>query len=136
MSVVGPSDKFIGTLNIDDFATYSVTLDLSPNLAPGRYSIPVTISFKDGKNQDHSLTKNVDIMVYSNSDFSRLNSGQSPSQGASGFGSRRNTNSNAGGLFGLGLIPTIAIAIIVLIALYFGYKKFGPKKKPVEKVEK
>ena len=129
--VIGTSDKFIGTLNVDDFATFQVNVmetgsagnvgstgtgaAASQNTGASAATLPVTITFKDSDNQAHTITKNVDLQSASAAGFA----------GASGsFAGRR----NAGGLFGLGLIPSIILVIVVLGILVYGYKYWKHEK--------
>ncbi len=122
-TVVGGSDKFIGTMNVDDFATFQITIDVPPSLPAGEYSVPISIEFKDAENIDHTITKQVGFQVYSGADAMRLNA-QSGSAGTSGFSGR-----NSGGvLFGFGWVQIIG-AIVVVVLAYFGYKRWKGSKK-------
>ena len=119
LRVVGASDKFIGTLNVDDFATFQVNViptgaGTGASAGAAASTIPVTITFKDSTNTEHTIMKNV--AVESASAFGT---------GASGsFADRR----NAGGLFGLGLIPSIILVALVLLLIVYGYKKWKHEK--------
>lgn len=115
--VNGPNDKFIGTLNVDDFANLQLNLDIPGRTSPGSYDIPLQITFKDSRNNPHMYTKTVQIKV--GNGIPQI-SGNAPDPASF----RRN---NQGGLFGLGLIPTIIGAVVIIIAGYFGYKKIRGK---------
>ncbi len=123
LPVVGATDKFIGTLNIDDFAAFQITVNVPPNLAPGEYSIPINVSFKDSTNQLHEVQRQVPIRIYSQADAA-ANNGFSGATGGSGFRGRGN-----GGLFGLSLVEEIVLVIVVAVAAYFGYRWYRGKKK-------
>lgn len=128
--VVGTSDKFIGTLNIDDFTTFPVTVTVSQNLAPGDYILPIAITFKDANNQQQTIVKDVTITVYSAQDAGRL-SMLSGSSATSTTGTTTSTNGFSGrqaGLFGIPYTWIIGAAVL-LVAGYFGYKKFKGNKK-------
>ena len=134
LKITGTTDKFIGTLNVDDFATFQLTVNVPQNLSPGDYTIPIVITFKDSKNGQHNISKDVDVTVYSGQDAARmsLTGGTSSSSTSTTAYSR-----SSGGLFGLGLIPTIAGALVLLILGYFGYKKYkGGKKQKIEGQQK
>ncbi len=60
LQIEGTADKFIGTLNVDDFASFQV--DLRPKQPTGAYTLPVVIQFKDNDNVDHSIRKQVQIV--------------------------------------------------------------------------
>ncbi len=124
LPVVGATDKFIGTLNIDDFAAFQITVNVPPSLAPGEYSIPINVSFKDSTNQLHNVQEQVPLTVYSPAEAA-ANNGFS---GAGGTGTPRTRN--GGGLFGLSLIEEIVLGAVILILAYFGYKRFKGGKKP------
>jgi hypothetical protein len=116
LTLSGITDKFIGTLNVDDYVSFDLTVDVAPGLSSGTYEIPIAIQFKDSKNAQQTITKYAEITVSSGAAFS----GNSTS--ASGLRSRN--SSAAGGLFGLGLIPTIVGALVVIVIGYFAYRKW------------
>lgn len=128
--LVGNPDKFIGTLNIDDFATFPVTVSIAPGLAAGTYDFPVSISFKDSMNNPQTITQNIDLQVLSAGDAARFGAAGNLS---GGFGRGRAT-----GLFGISFLSLsdpvgIIIVVIVLALLYFGYKRWknGKKQAPL-----
>ena len=128
----GTTDKFIGTLNVDDYSTLQVTAIIPTRLAPGDYQLPVTVTFKDTKNGLHTVNKSVDISVYSDSgsaSFGAANSADSsaagPSATTTGAGIRRPGN---GGFFGLGLLQWGIVIAVVAVVGYFGYKKWKEMK--------
>lgn len=105
-TISGASDRFVGTLNVDDFATLSVTAGSATAQAnSGKRSVLVTVSFKDSSNMLHTVKKTVDV-EYSGS--IQVN------------GSR---TTNRGVIFGLGWIELIGGAVILVIA-YLGYRHF------------
>jgi len=130
ISITGATDKFIGTLNVDDFATFQITINVPPGLPAGQYQIPIVLVFKDAKNIQHTLNKNVTITVYSAQDAARSNiaSGQTDNAGGTGIGAGR-TRSNGSVLFGLGWLQLVIIAVVVLVVGYFAYKRWKAGKK-------
>ncbi len=124
LPVVGATDKFIGTLNIDDFAAFQITVNVPPSLPPGEYSIPINVSFKDSTNQLHNVQEQVPLTIYSPSEAA-ANNGFAGN--ATGF---RGRNGGGGGFFGLNLLEEIVLAVIILVLAYFGYKRFKGGKKP------
>ncbi len=122
INIVGATDKFVGTLNVDDSATFQLTINVRNSATQGSNTLPIKIVFKDATDQEHTIIKNVDVPIYSQSDAATYGAFSN----STGFGGR-NRGGN-GGLFGLGLIPTIIIAVIVIILGYFGYKRWKGKK--------
>ncbi len=124
MPVIGATDQFIGTLNVDDFATFQVTVDVPQNLTPGQYNLPIMVDFKDADNIQHNLSKNIPITIYSPMDAARLNGGASGGATTSAAAAAR----SRGGLFGFSYLE-IGIALVVIVAAYFGYRKWKGTKK-------
>jgi hypothetical protein len=127
LPIVGATDKFIGTLNIDDFAAFQITVNVPGNLAPGRYTIPINVTFKDSTNQDHRVQEMVPVEVYSSGEAA-ANNGLSGATGstAGGFGGRTR---GGGGLFGLSLIEEIVIGIVIIVIGFFAYKRYKGGKR-------
>ena len=123
--VDGISEKFIGTLNIDDFATYQIDLRLLKPDASGKYVLPLTITFKDGNNEKHTITKNIEIKS-ENGLFQSLGAGATDSAGAESAGTRFAGNRTIPG----GLSPLLIGAGVILMAVlgYFGYRKWRGSK--------
>jgi hypothetical protein len=103
--ISGGSDKFVGTLNVDDFATISLTVAQRPGTSNN--TIAVTTSFKDSNNIPHVITKNVAVTA-SSSNFTSAT-----------FGARRST----GVIFGLDWTEIIG-GIVVIVVAYFAYRHF------------
>lgn len=105
-TIVGGSDKFVGTLNVDDFTTISLTVGAQ---RPGtsNHTIIVTTTFKDSNNMPHVITKNVDVEA-SSSNFTSTT-----------FGTRRSN----GVIFGLDWTEIIG-GIVVIVIAYFAYRHF------------
>ena len=109
MRVTGTADKFIGTLNVDDFATFQVNVMQTGGAQQGTgATIPVSITFKDSTNQEHTITQDVPVTP-----------GATSGTGAAGA----NFRGRSSGLFGLGDIPLYAGVLILLVLAYFGYKR-------------
>lgn len=106
-TILGTSDKFVGTLNVDDFTTLSLTATPRGG-ATGNRTITVTTSFKDTNNIQHVVTKTVTVE----------SSGIATTTLAS-FGNRR----NQGVIFGLSWEEIIGGVVVIVIA-YFAYRHF------------
>jgi len=119
LRVSGTADKFIGTLNVDDFATLQASVSLQQGAQPGKYPLPVSITFKDSTNHQHTVTKNIDVQAFPFDAASAAGAGN-----AGGFSGRNRGGANGGWLFGWGLIPTVLIAIAALILAVYGYKRW------------
>lgn len=71
------SQYFIGTIESDDFD--SVVADATfANVSPGMHSFPIQIAYKNEFGESKTLSKNVDIRVYSSSEVSSTTGGDSP----------------------------------------------------------
>ncbi|MFH0973518.1 MAG: hypothetical protein V1817_01880 [Candidatus Micrarchaeota archaeon] len=134
----GGSEKFIGTLNLDDSATASVTLTAKTSggnignignrgnvasvaadaggFAGGSGQVTVKVIYKDSLNVEHTQEKIVSV---------RQNLAASTANGQpSGFSSRRSQAFNI-----LGLEPLQwVIVILALILAFFGYKWYKKRK--------
>ncbi|MDD5340280.1 MAG: CARDB domain-containing protein [Candidatus ainarchaeum sp.] len=119
LTLTGTTDKFIGTLNVDDYVTFDLTVNVAPGLAPGKYGIPITIRFKDSKNEEQTITKYAEITVSSGQGFTGNGNAS-----ASGFRPRTNGAAGGNGIFGLGSLPLFAGALVVAVIGYFAYRKW------------
>jgi len=136
LEVIGTTDKFIGTLNIDDFTTFQVLVNVPPQRPPGNYSLPIAVTFKDAKNEQKTIVKNVVITVYSAQDAGRLNMlSASSSSTSSGTSSTNGFSGRQAGLFGIPYL-WIGAGAVALVAGYFGYKKLKGKKPPAPAPER
>ncbi len=121
--------SFVGTLNVDDFASLPV-----PNSA-GR-SVDVIISFKDSNNQVHTVTKTLEAA--GNSSFVQSGRAGAGFGGNGSQGGGRNGNP-LGFLFGAGgrasssggpdALAIVVVAVIVIAGGYLAYRKFYKGKK-------
>ena len=119
--ITGSSDKFIGTLNVDDFATFQLSVSVPQNTKAGSHAIPVTITFKDTNNQVHTVKKNIEVQVYG----AGMAGSTGTTSNATGFNGRAAQNS---GLFGIGWLPLGIIAAVLIVSGYFGYRHFFKNK--------
>jgi hypothetical protein len=132
------TENFIGTLNIDDFAT--VTLE-SQSLSSGLsgHTIDVETTFRDSSNYEHTVESTIDTggLVSSNSTggaySARSANGSGRQLGGGGllggglFRIGGGTAASQGG--GLGEIPAIAALVVVLGAGYYAYRRWYGKGK-------
>ena len=63
-SLLSPNSFYIGDVDSNDFQTAQFKVFVNTN-APNVISVPVTISYKDLLNNQHSQTLNVEVRVYS-----------------------------------------------------------------------
>ena len=82
------------------------------------------VDFKDADNIQHNLSKNIPITIYLPMDAARLNGGASGGATTSAAAAAR----SRGGLFGFSYLE-IGIALVVIVAAYFGYRKWKGTKK-------
>lgn len=88
---------FIGTLDPDDFDSFTLNLHVNPDTAPGSYPLELQFEYKNQNNQNYSITKTLMLQV--------LTPGEAQSNGASGS-------------IWDWLLPLILIVVI----LYFAYR--------------
>jgi hypothetical protein len=121
--------SFIGTLSVDDFATVSVSSQLS--------SLDVKITFRDSTNEAHTITRE---LSQSASSFTASNSTTGASSGSGRNFSGQRNNNPLGMLFGgpgsgstansgSGWILVGAGAVVVAVAGFLIYKRFKGKPK-------
>jgi hypothetical protein len=108
-TIVGGVDKFVGTLNVDDFTTISLTVG-AQRAGASNHTITVTTSFKDSNNIRHVVTKDVEAGESSGNFTSTT------------FGNRRSN----GVIFGLDWIEIIG-GIVVIVIAYLAYRHFRKK---------
>lgn len=105
LEVVGSNEKFIGTLNVDDFASFQITLrTVQPQ---DSYSIPITVQFKDNDNKEHTIVQKVDVQAAA---FPAVSSEMRPQRTGSSFGPN----------------PLLYVGggVLLIGVAYFGYKKW------------
>jgi len=140
------TESFMGTLNVDDFATLTLG-----SAATGR-SVNVEIRFRDTSNQEHTVTKTLSATA-GNSSFVQGTRNQTGGMaaGAAGNFANRNSNNPLGMLFGGAggrsaassgpdLLTIGVVAVVVLVVAFFAYRKFFakkgmPKRSPLEVLE-
>lgn len=116
IEITGQKDKFIGTLNVDDFATFQISVRTTQPSG----KIPVKITFKDNDNAEHTLIKEIDVAT--DSLFrARASTGGFQRSGPGG--------SMATGGGPLNILLYVGAGIFIIVALYFGYKKYLAGKK-------
>jgi len=127
------AESFIGTLNIDDFASLVISQDITGQ------NIDVEIRFRDSNNGQHVVEKTLEAgkAVYSAQQGTRGTgiSGQARNNTSAqmrspfGFllGPGGNTSSSSGG--GVNLLLIGGAVVVVAVAGYFAYRKFIAGKK-------
>lgn len=115
--ISGSDAKFIGTLSVDDYATFQLSLSRL-----GQGSIPIVITFKDNDNVEHTVRENIDIgnAVASISD-SEEETPQANWRGGP-MGMSRDTQTEN--------IPLYAGAgLLIFGGMYVGYRKLKSNKR-------
>jgi hypothetical protein len=114
LMITSGESQFVGTLNVDDYFTYQPTISAPARLSAGRYTLLITVSFKDGMNQQRTITKELQMQV---------------GAGIANAATFANRTRSAGGfrVFGIDIIPIVEV-VVVLAVLYFAaprvYKKY------------
>ncbi len=131
VALTGTTDKFIGTLNVDDFATFTLTTGAQKSagagtqavMGAGKRAIQVTVSFKDSNNQVHTVKKDVDLQAYDAS--TTASTGSMPFGQA---GAARTGRVAQGAIFGINPLFLGVGAVILAVVAYFVYKRFKKNK--------
>jgi len=121
LEVEGTNEKFIGTLSVDDYASFQFTVNQKRPDSSG--SIPITIVFKDNDNVEHTVKENV---VAGSGSAVALAATNATSQSSQLGGPR------SGGLQFQNLLLYGGVGVLILGGLYFGYRKFRGKPKKSE----
>ncbi|MFA5246579.1 MAG: hypothetical protein WC408_01665 [Candidatus Micrarchaeia archaeon] len=114
-------NEYIGTLNLDDTATVTVTASPKGQLAAGNYPVSLNVSFKDAANVERYQVKTVNVAYAGRS-------------GATAFGTTgTRTMQKQGTVFGISYLY-IGIALVALAILgFFGFRYYKGKKAASEK---
>jgi len=128
--VLGSGEKFIGTLSVDDYASYSVTVNPTGQAPAGMAAgIPLTVVFKDNDNVEHTVKKTIVI----NGATDAASSGNAAFSASS---QNRTFGGRPGGMMGGGSTENIPLyagfGLVILGGLYLGYRKLKGKKKVPE----
>jgi len=128
------SESFMGTLNVDDFASLSLG-----SAASGR-SVDVTVRFRDSNNMEHTVTKTL-AATAGNSSFVQGAGTRGNGSGTTGGNFAARSSNPLGFLFGgpgsrtasgatdgIGIVPMAIGLVIVLVAGYWAYRKYVAKK--------
>jgi hypothetical protein len=106
------SDKFVGTLNLDDSATMDLTISPARQLSAGEYPVTIKVSYKDALNTLHVQTQAVNVRVLSGGTGAQAGGLQAQAAGISGT-QRFGRSSQELSVFG---IPVLYIIVAVVIA--------------------
>jgi len=116
VSITSGKETFLGTINVDETSSAVAKIRATSSFRSEDNPIAATITFKDSNNQEHKVEK----MLYLS---------------ASQFGSTSNATSDTARTFRngqqpglIGLLPYAVGAIVVIVALFFGYKWWKGKK--------
>jgi hypothetical protein len=114
----GADNEYIGTLNLDDTATLTLTLTPKGQLVDGQtYPVVVNVSYKDASNTLRYQLQTINVEYTSRPGFAG---------GAAGFAGR--TARSGSTLFGFDY-TTIAGVIILLVVAFLGYRYYQGRKK-------
>jgi len=123
-SFTGSADKFIGTLNLDDSST--LTLTLASLKADG--SVTVEVSYKDPLNVEHTVTQVIPVSsgVGASADASvdapAVDGRMQGPGGAGGFGGLLSISR------GLGDLLPYVIGVVVLVVAFLAYRFWRKRK--------
>jgi len=116
--IVGASDKFIGTLNLDDSTTMAV--NLQPRGPPSNEStLDVTVTYKDPNNQEHTLTRSIPITA------EELASGLA---GNGNMASGMRLRQSSRGFLGIDLVGWVVIAAALAAGGFLAYRWHQKRK--------
>lgn len=124
-SFSGASDAFIGTLNLDDSSTMSLTLVPKGRVTAGNHYIALTVTYKDALNAEHTQVENLTVSVVG----AGATGAEAATGGSQAFAAGASGRRSAPG-FGLSNPLFLAVAAIVLaVAGFFGYRWYKGRKK-------
>jgi len=109
--------EYVGTLNLDDTATVSITASPKGQLTAGTYPLTLNVTYKDAANVERYQLKTVNVQYTGRSSLTAFGSGTIPTR----------TKSNT--IFGFDYL-TIGVALVVLAAAGFlGYRYYNGRRK-------
>ncbi|MBI2445354.1 hypothetical protein HYV43_03130 [Candidatus Micrarchaeota archaeon] len=114
--IVGASDKFIGTLNLDDSTTMAINLQPRGQVS-NESTLDVTVTYKDPNNQEHTLTRSIPVSA------NELAAG---GNGNAALGTRFRQSSR--GFLGIDLLGWAVIVFALGVAGFFGYRWHQKRK--------
>lgn len=116
------SESFMGTLNVDDFA--SLAMNANQSFSPSN-TIEVEITFKDSNNMPHTVKKTLSAGGTAGASIGTQTNGAAARRNASGgpFG----LFSNAGGAADF-VTPAVILLVVVVVG-YLAYRRFFAKGK-------
>ncbi|NYZ77243.1 hypothetical protein H0O02_02920 [Candidatus Micrarchaeota archaeon] len=114
--VTDSPDKFIGTLNVDDFGTFQTTVMMTGTCTEG-CKLPITITFKDENNVEHTFHKEVEVD----------GSAGAGSTAAAGMRADRGPLGFIPSIFGINVLYIVGVVALGVLG-YFGYKKWKKGK--------
>jgi uncharacterized membrane protein len=124
--ISGTGEKFIGTLSVDDYATFQVTVNpRRQGSSAASAGIPITIVFKDNDNAEHTIKTSVPA-----TSSAALAAAATPD---SAMPVRTGTYAGrmAGGAQPQNILLYAGIGVLILGGLFLGYRKLrGKPKKP------
>lgn len=126
--VVGTAEKFIGTLSVDDYSSFQMTLRRKGT--GGEASMPITIIFKDSDNVEHVVRESARVGLDTGVVALPGEEDAAVSTPPSAFSGPR--NGMMGGTAQTANIPLYAgVGLVIIGAIYLGYGKLKGKPKPV-----
>jgi len=129
--VSGSGEKFIGTLSVDDYASYSVTVTPLGQVPEGASAgIPLTVVFKDNDNAEHTVKKTIALIGDSAAAAGGASGAAATSSGNRTFNGRPGSPMNGGSTENIPLYA--GMGLVILGGLYIGYRKLKGKKKGPE----
>lgn len=114
--ISGASDKFIGTLNLDDSSTMAITLQ-PRGPASNDSTLDVTVTYKDPNNQEHTLSRSIPVPA------NELAAG---ANGNAAIGTRFRPSPR--GFLGIDFVGWAVIVIVLVVGGFFGYRWYQKRK--------
>ncbi|MFH1257505.1 MAG: hypothetical protein V1658_01055 [Candidatus Micrarchaeota archaeon] len=112
--ITSGNDKFIGTLNLDDSASMSVSMTPRRGVNASSGILKITVTYKDALNIEHVETTGLDLSIRPSF---------ADSTGATGTTNQRFGRPASQGFSIFGLDPfMVLVGVIILIGAYVGYK--------------
>ena len=105
--VLSGATTYVGALDSDDYQTVEVKVYAETDASA--FVLPVKLSFKDANNREYEQTSEITVPLYSQAELEKY--GLAAPQG---------------------MILTIVVVLVVLVAAYYGYRRFV-KNRPAKK---
>ncbi len=126
LTIVGQDTTFIGSIPTDTPTAFTMSFIVSQNAKPGRYTIPVTLTYSNNLNQRENTTFQYSVNVSAYGPNTVIGDQEQGQTGSGGVVVSKNS--------GTGLVIPIIIVVIIAAVAYYLYGR--RKKRKISEKEK